>query len=80
MKTRFLFIPVLCAASALLLIVSPGAQAGYIVTLQQVGADVVATGSGAIDLTGLRFTGEGGLGATIVASAAFIPGRCPKLT
>ena len=29
------------------------AQAGYIVTLQQVGPDVVATGSGAIDTTGL---------------------------
>jgi hypothetical protein len=29
------------------------AQAGYTVTLQQVGFDVVATGSGAIDLTGL---------------------------
>ena len=28
------------------------AQAGYIVTLQQVGPDVVATGSGPIDLTG----------------------------
>jgi len=55
MKTRFLFIPVLCAASALLLIVSPAAQAGYIVTLKQVGPNVVATGSGAIDLTGLSF-------------------------
>jgi hypothetical protein len=31
------------------------AQAGYTVTLQQVGPDVVATGSGAIDLTGLTF-------------------------
>ena len=29
------------------------AQAGYIVTLQQVGPDVVATGSGPLDLTGL---------------------------
>src|SRR5882724_6737829 len=29
------------------------AQAGYTVTLQQVGPDVVATGSGALDLTGL---------------------------
>ena len=28
-------------------------QAGYVVTLQQVGSNVVATGSGAIDLTGL---------------------------
>ena len=28
-------------------------QAGYVVTLRQVGSDVVATGSGAIDLTGL---------------------------
>jgi hypothetical protein len=32
------------------------AQAGYIVTLQQVGPNVVATGSGAIDLTGLTFS------------------------
>jgi hypothetical protein len=31
------------------------AQAGYIVTLQQVGPDVVATGSGAINLHGLTF-------------------------
>jgi hypothetical protein len=31
------------------------AQANYIVTLEQVGPDVVATGSGAINLTGLTF-------------------------
>ena len=40
---------------AWLLSVRP-AQAGYTVTLQQVGPDVVATGSGAIDLTGLTFS------------------------
>jgi hypothetical protein len=40
---------------AWLLSVRP-AQAGYIVTLQQVGLDVVATGSGAIDLRGLTFS------------------------
>jgi hypothetical protein len=34
-------------------------QAGYIVTLQQVGPNVVATGSGAIDLTGLSFLNSG---------------------
>jgi hypothetical protein len=34
------------------------AQAGYIVTLQQVGPNVVATGSGAIDLTGLSSFGS----------------------
>ena len=32
------------------------AQAGYIVTLQQVGPNVVATGSGAINLHGLTFS------------------------
>jgi elongation factor P hydroxylase len=32
------------------------AQAGYTVTLQQVGPNVVATGSGPLDLTGLLFT------------------------
>src|SRR6476469_3200585 len=43
---------------ACLLSVRP-AQAGYTVTLQQVGSDVVATGSGAIDLTGLTFYQSG---------------------
>jgi hypothetical protein len=37
------------------LLASP-AQAGYVVTLQEVGNDVVATGSGPIDLTGLSST------------------------
>ncbi len=38
----------------------PPAEADYTVTLSQVGPDVVATGSGTIDLTGLTFLGAGG--------------------
>jgi hypothetical protein len=38
---------------------APSAQAGYVVTLAQVGSNVVATGSGPIDLTGLSFVGSG---------------------
>jgi hypothetical protein len=38
---------------------APPAQAGYVVTLQEVGSDVVATGSGPIDLTGLTLLGSG---------------------
>jgi hypothetical protein len=46
-----------CALVAVTLLFSvQPAQAGYIVTLQQVGPDVVATGSGAIDLTRLTFS------------------------
>src|SRR5689334_14823617 len=45
----------LCVATASLLFVGPLAQAGLIVTRDQVGSDVVATGNGAIDLTGLTF-------------------------
>jgi hypothetical protein len=45
----------LCAATASLLILSQPAQAGYMVTLQQVGSNVVANGSGPLDLTGLSF-------------------------
>jgi hypothetical protein len=37
---------------------APPAQAGYIVTLEQEGLNVVATGSGTIDLTGLTFNGN----------------------
>ena len=48
------------AISAVMLIglSAPPAQAGYVVTLEQVGGDVVATGSGAIDLTGLSLEGH----------------------
>jgi hypothetical protein len=49
---------------ASLLSVRP-AQAGYTVTLQQVGPNVVATGSGAIDLTGLTFSGSTSLDPAI---------------
>jgi WD40 repeat protein len=45
------------------------AQAGYTVTLQQVGPDVVATGSGPLDLTGLYILPGSGLG---LASSAEI--------
>ena len=47
------------ARGAVLLIACGGgaipAQAGYLVTLTQQGSDVIASGSGAIDLTGLSF-------------------------
>jgi hypothetical protein len=36
--------------------ISSPAQAGYVVTLEEVGNDVVATGGGAIDLTGLNYS------------------------
>ena len=56
MKSLNFFKPALAITLAIvlgwLLTVRP-AQAGYTVTLQQIGPDVVATGSGAIDLTGL---------------------------
>ena len=52
----------LLAATVSLLTLSQPAQAGYVVTLQQVGFNVVATGSGAIDLTGLTFLGSGDSG------------------
>src|SRR6266480_7400576 len=59
-KSLRFFKPTLATTLAIglawLLSVRP-AQAGYIVTLQQVGPDVVATGSGPIDLTGLTFSG-----------------------
>ena len=42
-------------AAMLIGLSAPPAQAGYVVDLTQVGGDVVATGSGPIDLTGLSF-------------------------
>src|SRR5438046_6982834 len=60
MKSLKFFKPALATTLAIvvgwLLSVRP-AEAGYTVTLQQVGPDVVATGSGAINLTGLIHAG-----------------------
>jgi hypothetical protein len=50
------------AATANLLVFSSPAQARYIVTLEQHGHSVVATGTGAIDLTGLTLGGLGAVG------------------
>ena len=57
-KSTLKILPVLMVAITVAwgLSVRP-AQAGYIVTLQQVGSNVVANGSGAIDLSGLGFLG-----------------------
>src|SRR5438270_5178188 len=57
---------------ASLLSVRP-AQAGYTVTLQQVGPDVVATGSGAIDLTGLTFSQSGSLDPYVMPHSVLFP-------
>ncbi len=56
MKSLKFFKPALATTLAIVLgwlLTARPAQAGYTVTLQQAGPDVVATGSGAIDVTGL---------------------------
>jgi hypothetical protein len=65
MKTKIILL--LAIAIASLLILSQPAQAGYMVTLQQVGSNVVATGIGPIDLTGLSSQGSG------IDSARMVP-------
>src|SRR5436190_8170014 len=59
MKPLKFFKPTLAITLAIVLawlLSARPAQAGYTVTLQQVGGNVVATGSGAIDLHGLTFS------------------------
>jgi hypothetical protein len=67
-KSLEFFKPALATTFAIvlawLLSVRP-AQAGYIVTLQQVGPDVVATGSGPLDLTGLSKSNSSTIGPEI---------------
>jgi hypothetical protein len=58
MKTRIRsLLTLVCAVSASLLLIGSPAQAGFIVTLEQEGLNVLATGNGTIDLTGLMFNG-----------------------
>jgi hypothetical protein len=59
-KSLAFFKPTLATMLAIVLVwlvsVRPAQAGGYTVTLQQVGPNVVATGSGAINLTGLTFS------------------------
>lgn len=72
-KTRIRSLSTLvCTLTASFLILSQPTQAGYVVTLQEVGSDVVATGSGAIDLTGLTFAVSGAGGSTMFPSQGSI--------
>ena len=47
---------------------APQAQAAYVVTVEQVGSGVVATGAGSIDFSALIFYGAGGDSAGLSAS------------
>jgi len=76
-RIRILLTP-LRAAMAMLLAAAPAADAGYIITLKQVGSDVVATGSGAIDLTDLFFSGFGGVVPSLSPSFMFISMGLPE--
>jgi len=76
-KSLKFFKPTLATTLAIvlagLLSVRP-AQAGYTVTLQQVGFDVVATGSGAIDLTGLTSLSQSGsLDPYVIPHSVLLP-------
>ena len=74
MKSLEFLKPTLATTLALvlawLLSVRP-AQAGYTVTLQQVGPDVVATGSGAINLHGLTFSQSVSKNPAMMSHTAF---------
>jgi hypothetical protein len=61
MTTRAMYLAT-AANLALGAFAAPSAQAGYVVTLEDVGSNVVATGSGPIDLTGLSLFSEAGSG------------------
>ncbi|HEY3910995.1 MAG TPA: PEP-CTERM sorting domain-containing protein [Stellaceae bacterium] len=73
------------AASLLLvggLALSPSAMADYILDLTQVGSNVVANGSGTIDLTGLTSTGisgpsDSGVNASLALIATGLDGSTP---
>jgi hypothetical protein len=53
-------------AAMLIGLSAPSARAGYVVDLTQQGSNVVATGSGRIDLTGLLFEGSGTTDAALI--------------
>ena len=61
-------------------LIASQAQAGYVVTLEEVGSDVFATGSGPINLTGLTVAFSGGSVALIgPIGGAILIGASPSI-
>ena len=65
-------LPLIVFAIAVTSLFSVQPAQAYTVTLQQMGANVVATGNGAINLTGLTFESHGGAAAAVYASQGII--------
>ena len=77
-QTCSLLIPICAAVGSLLIIASPAQAVPYEVTLLQVGPDVVASGIGSIDLTGLANPfNASGKAAIIPSQAGLISGISP---
>ena len=66
------FLPLILFGIAVTSLFSVQPAQGYTVTLQQVGSNVVATGSGPINLTGLAFVGPFGPAPGIRGNPAYI--------
>ena len=59
-------LPILTALFSVLCLTAGASASSYLVTVDQIGPNVVATGSGAIDLTGLAYQGSGGPAAAYI--------------
>jgi hypothetical protein len=66
-KRAAVFVPI--AILALAVIAAPGAQAKYVALFEQVGPNVVETGSGALDLTDLSEN----VGLSLPLQAGIVP-------
>jgi MYXO-CTERM domain-containing protein len=62
---------VACAATLVLTAIAPQAKAVFVVNILQQGPNVVATGSGSLNLQGLTFAGSGDTTPAIIGSFAF---------
>jgi hypothetical protein len=67
---RFTHISTLCLIAAISFLSVPTTRAAYVVTIQQVGSDVVATGSGSLDINDLSSLGNNEFLGTMVPQKA----------
>ena len=67
MKTPKKLLPLILFAIAATSLFSVQPAQAFTVTLEELGSNVVATGSGTIDLTGLIFLSVGGVGGAAIA-------------
>jgi hypothetical protein len=69
-RVGYPFVRALCIAAGIIILAVPAARAAYVININEVGPDVIGTGSGSIDIKDLTYVTSAELNGSIAPSLA----------